>query len=200
MQVLETDTELYPEATWLFHHVYFQLSICIQAIKSLIAKLHKKTSFNQSLVLWFAFSVEEVISTKLLAMWYFETFFLRAHSLYNENESLRQRGIETPRCKNKLTTDICIVKNFQILDAGRINSRLHLKSRKMPMKTFLCCFNVYEGSWVCGLCSLVKQDIFKFVKFPASGCNFWSNLKTTMLRFFLDSYWELRGFTFSGST
>lgn len=25
----------------------------------------------------------------------------------------------------------------------------------MPMKTFLCCFNVYEGSWVCGLCSLL---------------------------------------------
>ncbi|XP_020629813.1 uncharacterized protein LOC110066902 isoform X1 [Orbicella faveolata] len=26
---------------------------------------------------------------------------------------------------------------------------------KMPIKTFLCCFNVYEGSWVCGLCSLL---------------------------------------------
>ncbi|XP_027045323.1 uncharacterized protein [Pocillopora verrucosa] len=24
----------------------------------------------------------------------------------------------------------------------------------MVIKTFLCCFSIYEGSWVCGLCSL----------------------------------------------
>ncbi|KAL9973512.1 hypothetical protein ACROYT_G019981 [Oculina patagonica] len=25
----------------------------------------------------------------------------------------------------------------------------------MAIQTFLCCFNIYEGSWVCGLCSLL---------------------------------------------
>ncbi|PFX22659.1 uncharacterized protein LOC111333953 [Stylophora pistillata] len=25
----------------------------------------------------------------------------------------------------------------------------------MVIKTFLCCFSIYEGSWVCGLCSLL---------------------------------------------
>ncbi|KAJ7327730.1 hypothetical protein OS493_026608 [Desmophyllum pertusum] len=25
----------------------------------------------------------------------------------------------------------------------------------ISIQTFLCCFNIYEGSWICGLCSLL---------------------------------------------
>lgn len=60
-------------------------------------------------------------------------FFLRAHSLSNENESLEQRGIETPICKNKLTTDIGIVWrlsntsrwSFNLLFPERIENDAH---------------------------------------------------------------------------
>lgn len=39
----------------------------------------------------------------------------------------------------------------------------------MVFQTFLCCFNIYEGSWVCGICSLVKKDIFVYRLFPGDG-------------------------------
>lgn len=77
---------------------------------------------------------------------------------------------KVPYCKNKLNlkrkSGYLQRKDTHLSRIVQRHLALFPKIGKMVIKTFLCCFSIYEGSWVCGLCSLVRKELHLYRLFP----------------------------------